>query len=173
MARRTKCSYCGAPLDFSAPRCCFCNQDYDFNKVNKILNSLKNNSNNSSKFLKKNFHIFREFIKKVYEKKHTKKVILIYLPISIFIIFSGIITTKFFLEKIELASKEKRKLEKYNLFIESGNKKFNSNRNWKLRYSEALADYNKAAELNIKDPKAYLKIAYINFIRTNKNGCIV
>ena len=29
MARRTKCTFCGAPVDLSSTRCKFCNQDYD------------------------------------------------------------------------------------------------------------------------------------------------
>ena len=32
MARRTKCTFCGAPVDLSSTRCKFCNQDYDFQK---------------------------------------------------------------------------------------------------------------------------------------------
>ena len=32
MARRTKCTFCGAPVDLSSTKCKFCNQDYDFQK---------------------------------------------------------------------------------------------------------------------------------------------
>ena len=73
MARKTKCSYCGAPIDLSSTSCKFCNQDYDFQKkpylkfdnlfnkkkfsirkpkFKELKTSLKNNSNKGYLFIK-------------------------------------------------------------------------------------------------------------------------